>query len=164
MDNTRPSKHDYYLTIAAAVSARSTCLSKQYGAVIVNDDEIVATGYNGAPRGRKNCCELGVCKRVNKNLEHGADYALSCRSVHAEMNAIISAARDEMIGSTMYLYGYDVKRGHVVDNIDCCPICRRLVINSGISKVYFYGISVPYAEVDVNYWVNADESLDSEDG
>ena len=99
----RKSKDDYYLSIAGAVLARSTCLRRKYGAVIVRDDEIIATGYNGAPRGETNCCDLGYCFRQHQNIPHGERYE-ACRAVHAEANAIISASRRDMIGSTLYRY------------------------------------------------------------
>lgn len=129
----RPSKARYYLGIAEAVSKRSTCLRRQYGAVIVKDDEIIATGYNGSPRGWQNCCDsLDECPR--KTAAHNSGDYGSCASVHAEMNAIISAARREMIGSTLYLWGYDSEIG-VIEHPRPCPICERLINNAGINKV-----------------------------
>lgn len=127
---TRPNKDDYYLGIAAAVAKRSTCLRRQYGAVIVKNDEIVSTGYNGAPRGVENCCDVGVCGREG-HAHNDGDYR-SCQSVHAEMNAIISASRQEMIGSTLYLYG--TENGIPVHS-EPCPICKRLIQNAGIERV-----------------------------
>jgi dCMP deaminase len=122
----RPSKDAYYLGIAEAVAQRSTCLRKRYGSVIVKDDEIIATGYNGAPRGEQNCCDIGECAR--KNYAHGEGYSV-CPAVHAEQNAIISASRREMIGATLYLACLDTLSPKP------CEICRRMIKNSGISKV-----------------------------
>lgn len=127
---SRPTEDEYYLEIAKAVSRRSTCLRRQYGAVIVNNNEIISTGYNGAPRGEINCCETGVCKRIGHKHNDG-DYD-SCESVHAEMNAIISASRRDMIGSTLYLAGFE--NGKVVV-AEPCPICLRMIKNAGISQV-----------------------------
>ncbi len=133
MSFNRKSKDEYYLNIAAAVLERSTCLRRKYGAVIVNDDEIISTGYNGSPRGDVNCCDVGYCFRVHENIPHGERYE-SCRSVHAEMNAIISASRRDMIGSTLYLAGIQTDGSHVED-IAPCSICQRLILNSGIQFV-----------------------------
>lgn len=127
---SRPDINKYYLDIARAVSRRSTCLRRQYGAVIVNNDEIIATGYNGAPRGCENCCDIGVCNRLSN--EHNDGNYGDCRSVHAEMNAIISARRSEMIGATLYLAGFENGRAIAAEP---CPICARLIINAGIKEV-----------------------------
>lgn len=127
----RPDKVDYYLSIAAAVSRRSTCLRRQYGAIIVKDDEIIATGYNGSPRGEPNCCDEGTCWREENNIPHGERYEM-CRAVHAEQNAIISASRRDMIGSTLYLVGYE--NGKVI-KAEPCEICKKLILNSGIKEI-----------------------------
>lgn len=137
----RMSKDEYYLDIALAVSKRSTCLRRRYGCVIVKNDEIIATGYNGSPRGAVNCCDVGECKRINEPHNSG-DYS-DCCSVHAEQNAIISADRAKMIGATLYLTGVDVFRvmngtGFTLDEIKDakpCPICERMIINAGITKI-----------------------------
>lgn len=126
----RPDKDHYYLDIAQAVAKRSTCLRRQYGAVIVKNDEIIATGYNGAPRGEPNCCDIGKCKRIG-HAHNDGDYA-ECHSVHAEMNAIISAARSEMIGATLYLAGF--QDGKLIQS-EPCPVCRRMLQNAGITNV-----------------------------
>lgn len=127
----RPSKDLYYLNIAKAVSMRSTCLKRQYGAVIVNNDEIVSTGYNGSVRGSENCCDVGICPRMS--LPHNSgDYNI-CKSVHAEQNAIISASRREMLGATIYLFGRE--NDIDIDNVEPCPICRKLIENAGISRL-----------------------------
>ena len=127
----RFSKDKYYINIAKAVSKRSTCLRRQYGAVIINNDEIVSTGYNGSPRGETNCCDIGICKRLDK-LHNSGDYS-DCHSVHAEQNAIISASRKEMIGATLYLYGEE--NGKVIEDCVPCPICSRMIKNSGIVRI-----------------------------
>ena len=132
----RGTKHEYYLDIAKAVSKRSTCLKRNYGCVIVKNDEIIATGYNGNPRGETNCCDVGYCNRINKPHNSG-DYS-DCHSVHAEQNAMLSAARKDMIGSTMYIAGYEPDiEGHTIRIEPCepCPICLRMIKNAGIAKV-----------------------------
>lgn len=128
----RLSEDAYYLEVAAAISKRSTCLKRQYGAVIVKNSEIISTGYNGAARGDLNCCDIyDVCPRVNVPHNSG-DYS-NCPAVHAEMNAIISASRKDMIGATLYLTGYE--NGVRIKDVSPCPICSRLIKNAGISKV-----------------------------
>jgi dCMP deaminase len=129
----RITKRDYYLSIAAEVAKRSTCLRRQYGAVIVKNDEIIATGYNGAPRGDENCCDVGSCWRDRHNIPHGEQYE-KCVAVHAEANAIISASRNEMIGSTLYLYGFE-GFDKPIDNPEPCIMCNRLIKNAGIEHV-----------------------------
>lgn len=133
MENKRPSKTEYYLGIAKGVSKRATCLRRRYGAVIVNNDIIVGTGYCGAPRERDNCIELGVCKRESLNVPSGERYEL-CRSVHAEMNAIINAGRDRCMGGTIYIYGEDVKTDEKC-NSEPCLLCKRVIINSGLEEI-----------------------------
>jgi len=129
----RISKRDYYLKIASEVAKRSTCLRRQYGAVIVKNDEIIATGYNGAPRGDENCCDVGSCWRDRHNIPHGEQYE-KCVAVHAEANAIISASRNEMLGSTLYLYGFE-GFDRPIDNPEPCIMCNRLIKNAGIDHV-----------------------------
>jgi dCMP deaminase len=145
VESKRISKDEYYLGIAAAVAARSTCLKRRYGAVIVKDDEIIATGYNGNPRGEKNCFDVGFCSRLDKPHNSG-DYS-DCYSVHAEQNAMLSASRSEMLGSTLYLYGeqpisiclvpasnYSQKYWQPI-KAEPCPICGRMIKNAGIKRV-----------------------------
>ena len=129
---SRCTKRDYYLSIAAEVAKRSTCLRRQYGAVIVNHDEIVATGYNGSPRGEDNCCDVGVCWREAHGIPHGEQYE-KCVAVHAECNAIISASRKEMLNSTLYLFGFE--NGEPLDDPRPCEICKRLIKNAGITHL-----------------------------
>ena len=131
---SRISKENYYLDIAQTVLERATCLRRVYGAIIVKNDEIISTGYNGAPRGRKNCTDLGFCAREQRSVPRGERYEL-CRSVHAEANAIISAARRDMVGGTIYLVGRDARTGQLLGDATSCPMCRRLVINSGLKEV-----------------------------
>ena len=132
---TRLGKDEYYVNIAHAVAERSTCLRRHYGVVIVNNDEIIATGYNGNPRGMKNCCEIGVCSKEDVNHNSSPDSYNICRSVHAEMNAVISASRSDTIGATMYIYGFDVDEQLALDNPVPCPICLRMIQNAGISRI-----------------------------
>lgn len=127
----RITKEQYYLNIAYAVARRSTCIRRQYGCVIVKNDEIIATGYNGSPRGEENCCDIGHCWREEHNVPHGERYE-ACKSVHAEQNAIISASRSELIGSTMYLVG--IENGKLIEAVPC-DICRRFIQNAGIKEV-----------------------------
>lgn len=127
----RMPKDQYYINIADAVSLRSTCLRRRYGAVIVKDDQIIATGYNGAARGEPHCCDLGVCERIKLGVPHGERYEL-CVAVHAEMNALLSAGTRAK-GATLYLYGYDSESG-VVD-AEPCELCRRAIRNAGIERV-----------------------------
>lgn len=135
----RMSKDEYYLGIACAASKRSTCLRRRYGAVIVNDDEIIATGYNGSPRGEVNCCDTGFCKRAALGIAHNTpSYANDCHSVHAEQNALLSASRRETIGATLYLYGeeFDNSSGEWKSfDAVACPLCQRMIQNSGIEKI-----------------------------
>lgn len=159
----RIDKNNYYLDIAEATLERATCLRKKWGAVIVKNDEIISTGYNGAPRGRKNCDELGYCVREKLNIPRGERYEL-CRSVHAEQNAIISASRKDMIGATLYMVGKDSKTLEYVENSSSCSMCKRVVINSGITKVIVRDSKDKYREIDVQDWINNDESLDGKLG
>ncbi|NLC19968.1 MAG: cytidine deaminase [Clostridiales bacterium] len=155
----RRDKINYYLDLAEVVSKRGTCLRRRYGAVIVKNDEVIATGYVGAPRGRKNCCDVGECVRAKLNIPRGERYEL-CRSVHAEANAIISASRDKMIGSALFLTGTEVDTGEYVKNSSCCSMCKRMVINAGIEKVYIRDTKDEYHVIEVKDWVNDDESLE----
>ncbi len=129
----RPNKDEYYLSIAEAVLTRSTCLRRKYGAVIVKDDEIIATGYNGSPRGDNNCCDMGYCYRTLEQIPHGQKMEL-CRAVHAEANAIISASRRDMIGSTLYLAGLEADGTTIIDAKPCF-MCYRLILNAGIATI-----------------------------
>lgn len=155
----RRDKINYYLDIADTVCERSTCLRIHYGAIIVRDDEIVSTGYNGAPRGRKNCSDIGGCYRELNNIPSGERYEL-CRSVHAEANAIISAERRDMLGAELYLAARDAKTGELLSGRTSCSMCRRLVINAGIKRVYIRESETEYSVVDVQKdWIDEDDSL-----
>lgn len=154
----RKDKDNYYLDIADTVLIRGTCLRRNYGAVIVKNDEIIASGYSGAPRGRKNCIDLGWCRRDAANVSRGTHYEL-CRSVHSEANAIISASRRDMIGSTLYLVGRDAKTNRLVENASSCAMCKRLIINAGIEKVVIRDTESEYRKINVCEWIENDDSL-----
>ncbi len=154
----RIDKTNYYLDIAQTVLERSTCRRRHYGAIIVRNDEIIATGYNGAPRGRINCDELGYCVREQLEIPSGERYEL-CRSVHAEANAIISASRRECIGATLYLCGRDAASGELLRDTTSCSMCRRNIINAGIAEVVIRNTPTEFTVVDVEDWVKNDESI-----
>ena len=156
----RIDKENYYLDIAETVASRATCLRKKYGSVIVNHDQIISTGYCGAPRGRVNCSDLGYCtkKKLFPELRHGGYDA--CRSVHSEQNAIISASREEMLGSTLYLVGYRTDTHEYEEGASPCLMCRKLIINSGIKKVVVRRYKEEYEVYDVQDWIENDEYLD----
>lgn len=159
----RVDKNNYYLDIAETVVERGTCLRRNFGAIIVKNDEIVSTGYTGAPRGRKNCSDLGICTREQLQIPRGERYEL-CRSVHAEANCIISAARRDMIGSTLYLVGKDAKTGELVENTNSCAMCKRQIINAGIEKVVVRISRNEYSEIFVSEWIENDDSLSGKFG
>lgn len=159
----RRDKVNYYLDLADVVSKRCTCLRRHYGAVIVKNDEVISTGYVGAPRGRKNCTDLGYCIRQQMNIPRGERYEL-CRSVHAEANAIISAPRDKMIGATLYLSGREADSGAYIYHSNSCSMCKRMVINAGISRVVIRDTDNDYRQIDVQEWIDNDESLHGERG
>ena len=159
----RKDKDNYYLDIAETVLERGTCLRRNFGAIIVNNDIIISTGYAGAPRGRKNCIDLGVCVREEKNVPRGERYEL-CRSVHAEANAIIAAARSEMLGGTLYLAGKDAKTGELVKEANSCAMCKRHIINAGIARVVVRRTPEEYISINVRDWIYKDDSLEDESG
>lgn len=159
----RRDKENYYLDIAQTVAERGTCLRRNYGAIIVKNDEIISTGYVGAPRGRKNCSDLGYCIRQQMNIPRGERYEM-CRSVHAEANAIISASRNELINSTLYLVGLEADTGEIVANSSCCSMCKRMVINAGIKNVVIRDTYDDFRVIDVNDWILDDESLSGKKG
>lgn len=159
MTQGRRDKHNYYLDIAEAVLERGTCMRRKYGSIIVKNDEIISTGYTGAPRGRKNCTDLGYCRREQLCVPRGERYEL-CRSVHSEANAIISASRRDMIGATLYLAGRDCQTGELVANASSCAMCKRMIINAGISTVIIRNSSSVYTQIDVRRdWIENDDSL-----
>ena len=154
----RIDKENYYLDIAETVLERSTCARKHYGAIIVRNDEIIATGYNGAPRGRINCTDLGYCLRQRLGIPSGQRYEL-CRSVHAEANAIISAARKETLGGTLYLVGRDAETGALHPDPQPCAMCRKLILNAGLSKVVMRNTETQYTVAHVEDWIRCDDSI-----
>ncbi len=155
----RVDKTNYYLDIAEAVLERGTCLRRNFGAIIVKNDEIISTGYVGAPRGRKNCCDLKYCTREKLNVPRGERYEL-CRSVHAEQNAIISADRKSMIGSTLYLVGKNYKDDKYVEKARPCALCKKMIINAGIKEVIVRDTKTKYTKILVEDFIKNDESLD----
>ena len=154
----RRDKENYYLDIAETVLERGTCLRRNYGAIIVSSDEIIATGYSGAPRGRKNCLDLNYCTRDEQKIPRGTQYE-KCRSVHAEANAIISASRRDMIGATLYLVGREKSSGAYVEGGNSCMMCKRLIINAGIETVVVRDNREDYRVIQVCDWVFYDDSL-----
>ena len=155
---SRISKENYYLDIAETVLERATCLRRIYGAIIVKNDEIISTGYNGAPRGRQNCVDMGFCTREMMKVPRGERYEL-CRSVHAEANAIISASRRDMVGATLYLVGRDAQTGKLLGDATSCAMCRRQVINAGIKEVVSRAEDDSFTVTDVQDWIDQDDSL-----
>ena len=159
----RRDKYNYYLDIAETVLERGTCLRRNYGAIIVKHDEIISTGYSGAPRARKNCCDLGYCIRQKLNIPRGQNYE-KCRSVHAEANCIISASRRDMIGATLYLVGKDMESGEYVLDASSCAMCKRLILNAGIERVIIRDTQDRYRAIEVSKWIEDDDSLSDELG
>ncbi len=159
----RRDKINYYLDLAQTVAQRGTCLRRKYGAVIVKNDEVVSTGYVGAPRGRKNCSDIGTCIRNELNIPRGERYEL-CRSVHAEANAIISASRAQMLGADMYLAGVDAVTGDYIPNSNSCSMCKRQIINAGIARVFVRDNHDEYRMIEVQDWIDNDDSLNGTRG
>ena len=159
----RVSKANYYLDIAQTVSERSTCLRKKYGAIIVKNDIIISTGYCGAPRGRKNCCDLNYCIREKMNIPRGERYEL-CRSVHSEANAIIAASREEMLDATLYMTCVDPETDELVPNTCSCGMCKRLIINAGITTIIIRNTKTDYTVINVRDWIFNDDSLSGQFG
>ena len=152
----RISKENYYLDIAQTVLERATCLRRVYGAIIVKNDEIISTGYNGAPRGRRNCVDMGFCTREALKVPRGERYEL-CRSVHAEANAIISASRRDMVGGTLYLVGRNAQTGEILSDATSCPMCRRHIIHAGLERVVIRPTPEKFEVVRVQDWVDGDD-------
>ena len=159
----RRDKANYYLDMAQVALERGTCLRRNFGAVIVKNDVIVSTGYTGAPRGRENCIDLGTCIREKLNIPRGERYEF-CRSVHAEANAIISAARERMLGATLYLVGRDMKTGEIMPDANSCTMCKRMIINAGIETVIVRRSADTYDEIPVRDWIYHDDILDGKRG
>ena len=157
----RISKENYYLDIAETVLERATCLRRVYGAIIVKNDEIISTGYNGAPRGRANCVDMGYCSREAMNVPRGERYEL-CRSVHAEANAIISASRRDMVGGTIYLVGRNAATGELLPDATSRLMCRRMVINAGLERVVIRRTKTEFEVVPVETWIAEDDLMTPE--
>lgn len=159
----RRDRENYYLDIAQAVLGRGTCLRRNFGAIIVKNDQILSTGYAGAPRGRQNCSDLGVCLREKLGVPRGERYEL-CRSVHAEANAIIHASRSEKTGATLYLVGVDAQTEELVPDASPCSMCKRMIINAGISRVIIRNTPDSFTAIYVQDWIENDGSLQGERG
>ena len=159
----RVTKDNYYLDIAQTVATRSTCLRKSFGAIIVKNDNIISTGYNGAPRGRKNCSDVCRCIREELNIPRGERYEL-CRSVHSEANAIIAASRESMLGATLYMACLDSKTKDLVPDTNSCAMCKKLIINAGIEKVVIRNTADTYKVIEVREWLEDDDSLSGRRG
>ena len=159
----RRDKTNYYLDIAETVIERGTCLRRNFGTIIVKNDEIIATGYVGAPRGRKNCCDLDYCMREKLNIPRGERYEM-CRSVHSEQNAIISASRRDMIGATLYLVGKNYNDNSYIENSNPCAMCKRAIINAGIKEVIIRDTKDQYRIIDVDEYIKDDETLEGVSG
>ncbi len=158
----RVDKVNYYLDIAESVAERGTCLRNNYGSIIVKNDEIISTGYTGAPRGRKNCIDLGYCTRQKYEMPSGKGYE-RCRSVHSEQNAIISAARKDTIGATLYLVGINQRNGEYVKDNEPCSFCKRMIINAGIEKVVMRDTKKEYRVEEVENWIKNDDTIFKEE-
>ena len=131
--NKRISKADTYLNCAENFAYRSTCLKRKYGAVIVKADAVISTGYNGSPRGYENCCDIGECPRMKRDMHQGEGYGM-CRAVHAEANALLNCSREQTLGADLYLAGVNPEDCSV-HRAKPCPLCARLIIQAGINNV-----------------------------
>ena len=159
----RIDKINYYLDIAETVTKRSTCIRRNFGAIIVKNDEIISTGYNGAHRGRKNCCDLKSCLREELQVPRGERYEL-CRSVHAEQNAIISASRKDMLNGTLYLVGINYNDNTYVQNANPCALCKKMIINAGLKQVIVRDTKESFRIIDIQDFIDNDESLEESKG
>jgi dCMP deaminase len=159
----RRDKNNYYLDISEKILERGTCIRRIMGAVVVKNDEIIATGYNGAPRGMANCSDLGYCLRQKMEIKKGERYEL-CRAVHAEANAIISASRADLLGATMYLSCHNMETGELFGNVSPCKMCTRLIINAGIERVIVRNTPDEYTIFSVEDWIKNDNPLDISNG
>lgn len=159
----RIDKTNYYLDIAESVAERGTCIRRNFGAIIVKNDEIISTGYVGSPRGRKNCCDINSCIREDLGVPRGERYEL-CRSVHAEQNAIISASRKDMLDGTLYLVGLNFVDKQYVANANPCALCKRMIINSGIKNVVIRDTKDSYRTIPVQEYIDNDDSLSNNKG
>ena len=157
------SKENYYLDIAQTVAERSTCIRRKFGSIIVKNDVILSTGYNGAPRGRKNCNDLGTCVRNELHIPRGERYEL-CRSVHSEANAIINASREQMLGATLYMACLNPADDSLYAGTCNCAMCKRLILNAGIEKVLIRDTPTEYRTILVRDWIQDDDSLTGQFG
>ena len=155
----RVDKINYYLDMAEVALERSTCLRRKWGAIIVKNDEIIATGYNGAPRGRKNCIDMNYCMREEMHIPRGERYEM-CRSVHAEANAIISASRKDCLDSTLYMVGVEAASGDYVAHARPCAMCKRMIINAGIKSIVVRNTKQEYEIIETQEFIDNDETLD----
>ena len=155
----RIDKHNYYLNIAEVVLERGSCLRRIFGAVIVNRDKVISSGYNGAPRGRQNCIDRGVCMRQEFKVPSGERYEL-CRSVHAETNAVIHASHEETTGSSLYLVGKETKNNIYVNGTTPCSMCKRVIINAGIETLITRIDKENFIITKVCQWIENDETLE----
>ena len=163
MSGKRVSKENYYLDIAQTVAERATCMRRHFGAIIVKDDEIVSTGYNGAPRGRQNCTDINFCIRDKLQIPRGERYEM-CRSVHAEANAIIAAPRDRMLGATLYMTCVNPEDGSLYSGTNSCMMCKRQIINAGIETVIVRDDKENFRVIPVSSWIEDDDSLSGQFG
>ena len=163
MSGKRVSKENYYLDIAETVAERATCMRRHFGAIIVKDDEIVSTGYNGAPRRRQNCTDINFCIRDELKIPRGERYEM-CRSVHAEANAIIAAPRDRMLGATLYMTCVNPKDGSLYPGTSSCMMCKRQIINAGIETVVVRDTKDEYRVIPVKSWIEDDDPLSGKFG
>lgn len=131
--NKRISKINTYLNVAETFAYRSTCIKRKYGAVIVKDDVVISTGYNGSPRGFENCCDTGKCQRLAMDLHQGQGYDI-CRAIHAEQNALLNCSREQTMGADLYLAGVN-PADNSVHQAKPCPLCARMIIQAGIRNV-----------------------------
>lgn len=134
MDSKRVSKTDTYLNCAEVFAYRSTCIKRKYGAVVVKDDVVISTGYNGAPRGFENCCDLSTCPRIDRNMHQGEGYGI-CRAIHAEANALLNCSRQQTLGADIYIVGVN-PGDNSIHEAKPCPLCARTIIQAGIRNVY----------------------------
>ena len=158
-NNNQVDKINDYLDLAEEISKKGTCLRNNYGSVIVNNDKVISTGYTEAPKGRKQCCDLGECRRRKYNMPSGEGYD-KCRTVHSEVNAIINPAREDMVGATLYLVGINARNGKYKENAMPCGQCRRTIINAGIKTVVVRDTKTDYRTIEVSSFVENDDTLD----
>ena len=154
----RVSWDEYFLQIAALAATRSTCMRRNVGCVLVRDRYVLATGYNGVPAKAPHCADKG-CLRQERNIPSGQRMDI-CRAVHAEANAIISASRERMLNSSLYLSGIDLKdNNNYVKNANPCSMCKRMIINAGIEQVFIRDDKDHFRRIAVQEWIDNDESL-----